>query len=101
VSAALNWNTLREMHGDRYSVEITDGMKTIVCKLRDNPMKMTSIAYPIDEPRIPQWFQELPFDHDLMETTIIDKKIDNLIGVLKWDLRNANASETFEDLFSF
>ena len=101
VSAALNWNTLREMHNDRYSVEITDGMKTIVCKLRDNPMKMTSIAYPIDEPRIPQWFQELPFDHDLMETTIIDKKIDNLIGVLKWDLRNANASETFEDLFSF
>ncbi|MDC1446564.1 hypothetical protein N8344_01170 [bacterium] len=101
VSAALNWNTLRDMHGDRYSVEITDGMKTIVCKLRDNPMKMTSIAYPIDEPRIPQWFQELPFDHDLMETTIIDKKIDNLIGVLKWDLRNANASETFEDLFSF
>jgi hypothetical protein len=101
VSAALNWNTLREMHGDRYSVEITDGMKTIVCKLRDNPMKMTSIAYPIDEPRIPQWFQELPFDHDLMETTIIDKKIDNLIGVLKWDLRNANASETFEELFSF
>ena len=101
VSAALNWNTLREMHSDRYSVEITDGMKTIVCKLRDNPMKMTSIAYPIDEPRIPQWFQELPFDHDLMETTIIDKKIDNLIGVLKWDLRNANASETFEDLFSF
>jgi len=101
VSAALNWNTLREMHNDRYSVEITDGMKTIVCKLRDNPMKMTSIAYPIDEPRIPQWFQELPFDHALMETTIIDKKIDNLIGVLKWDLRNANASETFEDLFSF
>ena len=101
VSAALNWNTLREMHGDRYSVEITDGMKTIVCKLRDNPMKMTSIAYPIDEPRIPQWFQELPFDHDLMETTIIDKKIDNLIGVLKWDLRNASNSETFEDLFSF
>jgi len=101
VSAALNWNTLREMHSDRYSVEITDGMKTIVCKLRDNPMKMTSIAYPIDEPRIPQWFQELPFDHDLMETTIIDKKIDNLIGVLNWDLRNANTSETFEDLFSF
>jgi len=101
VSAALNWNTLREMHGDRYSIEITDGMKTIVCKLRDNPMKMTSIAYPIDADRIPEWFQELPFDHDLMETTIIDKKIDNLIGVLKWDLRNASNSETFEDLFSF
>lgn len=101
VSAALNWNTLREMNGDRYSVEITDGMKTIVCKLKDNPMKMTSVAYPIDETRIPEWFQELPFDHDLMETTIIDKKIDNLIGVLKWDLSAASTSETFDNLFDF
>lgn len=101
VSAALNWNTLREMNSDRYSVEITDGMKTIVCKLKDNPMKMTSVAYPIDETRIPQWFQELPFDHDLMETTIIDKKIDNLIGVLKWDLSAANTSEQFDNLFDF
>jgi len=101
VSAALNWNTLREMNGDRYSVEITDGMKTIVCKLKDNPMKMTSVAYPIDETRIPKWFQELPFDHDLMETTIIDKKIDNLIGVLKWDLSAASTSEQFDNLFDF
>ena len=101
VTAALNWNTLRDLNSDRYSVEITDGMKTIVCKLKDNPMKMTSVAYPIDETRIPEWFQELPFDHDLMETTIIDKKIDNLIGVLKWDLSDADASETFDDLFDF
>ena len=101
VSAALNWNMLKEMHGDRYSLDITDGMKTIVCKLRPNPMKITSIAYPIDSDRIPEWFQELPFDHDLMETTIIDKKIDNLIGVLKWDLSDTNASETFDNLFDF
>ena len=101
VSAALNWNTLREMNSDKYSVEITDGMKTIVCKLKDNPMKITSVAYPIDESRIPQWFQELPFDHDLMETAIIDKKIDNLIGVLKWDLSAASTSETFDNLFDF
>jgi hypothetical protein len=101
VSAALNWNTLREMNSDKYSVEITDGMKTIVCKLKDNPMKITSVAYPIDESRIPQWFQDLPFDHDLMETAIIDKKIDNLIGVLKWDLSAASTSETFDNLFDF
>jgi len=101
VSAALNWNTLRDMNSDRYSLEIVDGMKTIVCKLKDNPMKMTSVAYPIDETRIPQWFQELPFDHDLMETTIIDKKIDNLIGVLKWDLSAASTSEQFDNLFDF
>ena len=101
VSAALNWNTLRDMNSDRYSVEITDGMKAIVCKLKDNPMKMTSIAYPIDADRIPEWFQELPFDTELMEYKIIDKKIENLIGVLKWDLSAASTSETFDNLFSF
>jgi hypothetical protein len=36
-----------------------------------------------------------------MEIAIIDKKIDNLIGVLKWDLSAANASEQFENLFEF
>jgi DNA polymerase elongation subunit (family B) len=101
VSAALNWNTLRELHGDKYSVEITDGMKTIVCKLKPNALKMTSVAIPIDEKRIPEWFQELPFDDDLMESTIIDKKLDNLIGVLKWDLSDADASEQFTNLFDF
>ena len=101
VSEALNWNTLRQLHGDKYSIEIVDGMKTIVCKLRPNALKMTSVAYPIDENRIPDWFQELPFDHELMENTIIDKKLDNLIGVLKWDLSDADASEQFQSLFEF
>ena len=76
-------------------------MKTIVCKLKPNALKMTSVAYPIDEKRIPEWFQELPFDDELMEATIIDKKLDNLIGVLKWDLSDADASEQFTNLFEF
>jgi hypothetical protein len=76
-------------------------MKTIVCKLKPNALKMTSVAIPIDEKRIPEWFQELPFDDDLMESTIIDKKLDNLIGVLKWDLSDADASEQFTNLFDF
>ena len=36
VMAAINWNRLRKMNSDAYSMEITDGMKTIVCKLKDN-----------------------------------------------------------------
>ena len=89
------------MNSDSYSMEITDGMKTIVCKLRPNPMGITSIAYPIDEKKIPKWFQELPFDHDTMEHTIITKKVNNLIGVLNWDLSDTNNSETFDNLFEF
>ena len=90
-----------KVNNDRYSVEITDGMKTIVCKLKENPMGMTSVGYPTDETRLPQWFQELPFDDDLMEETIITKKLENLLGVLKWDLDAGAARNTFSDLFDF
>jgi hypothetical protein len=34
VRASINWNTLKRMNGDKYSQEIVDGMKVIVCKLK-------------------------------------------------------------------
>lgn len=101
VQAAINWNKLRQMYGDNYSMEIQDGQKVIVCKLKPNPLKMDSVAYPFDEPHLPQWYKELPFDHETMEETIIDMKVGNLIGVLKWDLRDTREDTTFNDLFSF
>ena len=99
--AAINYNRLRKMNSDAYSMEITDGMKTIVCKLKDNPLKMTSIGIPTDEKRIPDWFKDLPFDDEAMEDAIITKKIENLLGVLKWDLQSAHDKNTFSDLFDF
>ena len=102
VRAALNWNTLRRMHSDNYSMQIVDGMKVIVCKLRSNPLGWTSVAYPTDELHLPQWFRDLPFDDAAMETTVIDGKIDNLLGVLKWDLESStNTTSTLQTLFSF
>jgi DNA polymerase elongation subunit (family B) len=101
VTAAINYNRLREMHSDQYTMEIVDGMKTIVCKLKQNPLNMTSIGIPTDEKRIPQWYKDLPFDNDLMEETIITKKISNLLGTLKWDLSRAESKTTFNDLFDF
>jgi DNA polymerase elongation subunit (family B) len=102
VRAALNWNNLRRMNGDNYSMAIVDGMKTIVCKLKQNPMGWTSIGYPTDEQRLPEWFKELPFDNSLMEATIVDQKIDNLLSVLEWDLASAtNTENTFQTLFEF
>lgn len=101
VNAAINWNKLRKMYGDNYSMEITDGQKVIVCKLKPNPLKMDSVAYPFDEPHLPRWYKELPFDDEEMENTIIDKKVSNLIGVLKWDLSATREDTTFNDLFSF
>jgi DNA polymerase elongation subunit (family B) len=102
VRAALNWNTLRRMHGDNYSLAIVDGMKTIVCKLKDNALGYTSVGYPTDESHIPAWFKELPFDDSLMEATIVDQKVDNLLGVLEWQIgENTEISTTFDSLFSW
>ena len=101
VRASINWNTLKRMNGDKYSQEIVDGMKVIVCKLKQNPLGYTSVAYPTDELRIPDWFKELPFDDDAMAETIIDNKLDNLIGVLNYPLQDTKQHNTFNSLFDF
>ena len=102
VRAAINYNYLRRLYNDNYSQKIVDGMKVIVCKLRNNPLGFTSIAYPTDELRLPKWFCDLPFDDAAMEETLVNKKIDNLLGILDWDLtKNTNTKTTFDDLFSF
>ena len=101
VRASINWNTLKRMYNDKYSMNITDGAKVIVCKLKPNPLEFTSVAYPVDELRLPQWFKDLPFDHAEMEQTIIDNKLDNLIGVLNWDINSTEEKNTFNSLFEF
>jgi DNA polymerase elongation subunit (family B) len=102
VRAALNWNRLRQANGDNYSQKIVDGMKIVVCKLKANPLGYTSIAYPTDELRLPTWFTELPFDDQAMEQTLVDEKIDNLLGVLNWDIRSSTDTQTtFDDFFTF
>jgi DNA polymerase elongation subunit (family B) len=101
VRASLNWNTLKAMNGDKYSQEIVDGMKVIVCKLKNNLMGYTSVAYPTDELRIPEWFKELPFDDAAMAETIIDNKLDNLIGVLDYPLEDTKHDSTVNDFFNF
>ena len=102
VRAAMNWNNLKRMHGDQYSTAIVDGMKTIVCKLKDNPLGYSSVGYPTDVLHIPQWFKDLPFDNGAMEGTIVDQKVENLLGVLEWQIaENTDVKSTFDDLFSW
>ena len=101
VRASLNWNTLKRMMDDKYSMAITDGAKVIVCKVKDNPMGYTSVAYPVDELRLPQWFKDLPFNDAEMENAVIDEKLENLIGVLEWDISSTRSDNTFNKLFDF
>ncbi len=100
VRASINWNTLKRMYNDKYSLNVIDGAKVVVCKLKNNPIAFTSVAYPVDELRLPQWFKDLPFDHAEMEATLIDKKLDNLIGVLNWHVASTEQRNTFNNLFN-
>ena len=101
VRASINWNKLCKMNSDNYSQPIMDGFKTIVCKLKPNPLGYTSVAHPIDELNLPQWFKDLPFDHDLMEEKIIDQKVDNLLGILGWDLKSTTKEVQLGNFFRF
>lgn len=103
VMASINWNLLREKHHALHVTKILDGSKIIVCKLKpNNDLRMTSVAFPVDEPHLPDWFLNLPFDEEAMMTGIVDKKVDNLLNVLKWDLsRTSPEAELMEELFDF
>ena len=102
VAGAIAWNKLRKFNHDNYSAEIHDGAKTIWCKLKNNPLGYKSVGYPIDENNLPAWFKDLPFDDNLMMEATVNKKIDNLLGVLKWDIENeTDVSTTINDLFLF
>ena len=101
VRASINYNNLKQANSDNYSLPITDGMKVIVCRLRNNPMGYTSIAYPTDELNLPNWFKELPFDDEGMEEAVLDKKIENVIGAMGYDMSRMNESETLSAFFEF
>ena len=102
VTGAINWNRLRLLHGDHHSPKIVDGMKTIACKIKNNPSGMLTVGYPIDIAHLPTWFTELPFDADSMEKAIVDKKISNLLHVMDWDIEAAtDFRTTFSSMFSF
>ena len=103
VTASLAWNRLKEIHRDQHAMRIIDGQKIIVCKLKETADNtLTSIAYPVDEVHLPDWFLNLPFDSDDMMAGIVDKKVENLLGVLKWDLSRTNKEHAhLETLFDF
>jgi DNA polymerase elongation subunit (family B) len=103
VTASLAWNRLKEINMDQHAMRIIDGQKIIVCKLKEtSENRLTSIAYPVDESHLPEWFLNLPFDTDGMQAGVVDKKVENLLGVLKWDLTRTNKEHAhLETLFDF
>ena len=102
VQGSFNWNLLRERYNDLHRARITDGSKVILCYLKDNDYKFKNIAYPVEENHLPDWFLDLPFDEELMLERGVDKKVENMLGVLKWDLSKASKqADHFGSLFEF
>ena len=101
VRASINWNNLKKANSDNYSMPITDGAKVIVCRLKSNPLGYSSVAYPTDELNLPQWFKDLPFDEEGMEEAVLDKKLENVLGAMGFDLSRINESETLQAFFEF
>jgi DNA polymerase elongation subunit (family B) len=101
VRASINWNDIKTAFGDNYSMTIMDGMKVIVCRLKNNAMGYSSIAYPTDELNLPQWFKDLPFDNEAMEEAVLDKKVENVLGQMGWDLSQTKESEALNEFFEF
>jgi DNA polymerase elongation subunit (family B) len=103
VTASLAWNRLKEINMDQHAMRIIDGQKIIVCKLKETvENKLSSIAYPVDETHLPEWFLSLPFASDEMMVGIVDKKVENLVGCLKWDLsRTQKEHAHMATLFDF
>jgi len=99
VRASINYNEARQAFSDAYSMGIMDGMKVIVCKLKSNALGYTSIAYPTDEMHIPAWFKEMPFDEEAMEESVLNKKINNVLGAMGWDLTRMNESKILGTFF--
>ena len=77
--------------------------KNITCpKCKAKEVVDILYGYPTDETHIPAWFKELPFDDASMETGIVDQKVENLLGVLKWQIaENTQIATTFDNLFTF
>lgn len=103
VTASLAWNRLKEINMDQHAMRIIDGQKIIVCKLKETvENNLSSIAYPVDETHLPEWFLSLPFASDEMMVGIVDKKVENLVGCLKWDLsRTQKEHAHMATLFDF
>jgi len=96
VRASINWNNMLKEMGDINSMKITDGFKVIVCRLKPNNHGIESIAYPIDQNYLPDWFKSLSFDIDSMIEIAIDKKVENIFGVLDVDLSLSKINDADE-----
>jgi len=102
VQASLNWNSVLREREDKIRTKVSSGMKIRVYYLKQNRWEFKSIAIPTDEPEIPDWFRELPFDMKKMGEVLIDQKLKSIYSALKWDMpKEATDDVQFEGFMQF
>ena len=82
VRAAILYNKMLEDNGDRQSMQITSGMKIKVFYLRQPIGKFKSIAFPVDEERVPDWFMQLNIDKELQVQKLVDNPLLNILKAI-------------------
>jgi len=94
VLACYNTNRLIKLNDERVMDEIRDGDKVQVLRVRQddlqrNPLRIDKIALNVSASanQIPDWFKQLPFDTKKHEEKLIAKKLENIFGILGWDLK--------------
>ena len=87
VMASKNTNDLIRAYDEKNWDLIRDGDKVEVLDLyEDNPLNMKSVAIKVDENYVPEWFKELPFNNEVHEQKILDKKLFNVLGsIMDWE----------------
>ena len=99
IAGAIHYNQLLDMHGEDHLPRIGDGSKVFNCKLKRNNSGFNCISYPTDMTHFPKWFETLPYDMDSTIETVFLKKVDNIFGVLDWDLRILKGNSNFFNNF--
>ncbi len=82
VRAAILYNQMLEDNNDRVSMQITSGMKIKVFYLRRPIGKFKSIAFPVDEERVPEWFLQLNIDKELQVQKLVDNPLLNILKAI-------------------
>lgn len=79
VRASIYYNKLREQNGDTQSMAISSGMKVKVFYLTKPDGKFKSVAFPVDEDRVPEWFERMNIDVDLQIQKLVDAPLLNVL----------------------
>lgn len=97
VKAAINTNTLIARFDETEWDYIRDGDKIEILYLLPNNHGIDSVARKVGETYVPDWFKELPFDLERMEAKLLDKKLENIFGILGWTF--VPPKNTYEEIF--